>query len=178
MPVSNPNKANQYDIDPRQNLCWGFYVDPESETFSNATKSAIKAGYTPTTADQITTHDWFIGKTRRLNIRNKAEKVLEEMLDMPVNVLSWEGKGDEAEQVVQTEPALIKIKQDTAKFASERLGKDDWSSRSELSGPGGSPLVSVDEIVKAKVDAALNDYLNPNNTSGGNEGGEKSSVPV
>jgi len=35
---------------------------------------------------------------------------------------------------------LVKIKQDTAKFAVERLGKEDWSTRQEHSGPNGKDL--------------------------------------
>lgn len=139
---TNPNGANQYHIDPRQKKCWDYYIDPRSKTFSNGYRSAIKAGYTKGTAMMITTMPWFLGKLRRLELLPKSEKVLEEMLDMPVEVLKVEGYGDDRQEVVKTEPSLIKIKQDTAKFLAERLGKDEgYSLRSELTGKDGEDLI-------------------------------------
>lgn len=158
MQPSNPNGANQYQLDPRQKLCWDFYIDPRSETFGNGTQSAIRAGYEPDYADQITTVEWFKGRLRRLNMLSKAEKVLDEMLDMPVETLKFEGKGEDAVQVVVTDPALVKIKQDTSKFIAERLGKDDgYSSRNELTGKGGDKLIPVTltDEQKAKLDKVL-----------------------
>jgi len=123
-PKSNPNKANQFILDPRQKLCWDLYINPKSDTFGNATQSAIKAGYTVDTADVITNTDWFSGRLRRLNMLGKAEKVLDEMLTMDAI--------DSAEK---------KIKQDTAKFIAERLGKlEGYSARTEVTGENGEPL--------------------------------------
>lgn len=138
---TNPNGANQYQMDPRQKLCWELYINPKSETFGNALQSAFKAGYTEGTSNQITTEQWFIDKLRRLNMLSKAEKVLDEMLEMPVEVQKVEGEGGEKRTFVKTEPALVKIKQDTAKFISERQGKHEgWSQRTELSGPDGGAI--------------------------------------
>jgi len=175
---TNPNGANQYHLDPRQKLCWENYINPESDTFGNATQSAIKAGYTEGTANQITTFDWFIGKLRRLNMRSKAEEVLKEMIEM-----------DDAQQVIvdgrvlkvkKRDPALTKIKQDTAKFVSERLSKDEWSQRSELTGKDGSELVPTDEKTKENIDKAINEYLEQikGDTEQRDDGGEESAVPV
>lgn len=119
MSINSP--ANQYALDPRQKLCWEYYINPKSETFSNAMQSAIKAGYVEDYASQITTAQWFLDKLRRLNMLSKAEKVLEEMIDMDIN--NHQKIGDEI--VIKKDPALAKIKQDTAKFLAERLGKDD-----------------------------------------------------
>lgn len=146
----NPNGANQSLPDPRQKLMWSLYVNPTSETFSNATQSAIKAGYTETTANQITTEAWFIGKLGTLNLLDDAVAVLKEMLVMPVLVEETVGYGDDAELVVKTSPALVKIKQDTAKFVSERQGKEDgWASRSELTGKNGERLVGLSALFDA-----------------------------
>lgn len=157
----NPNGANQYQLDPRQKMCWDLYVSPKSETFGNATQSAIKAGYEPDYADQITMAEWFKGKVRRLNMLDKAEKVLDEMLEMPVEVLEWEGRGEDAEQVVNTSPALVKVKQDTAKFIAERVGKEHYSSRSEITGKDGKDFVP-DQVAKEKADEAISSFLNDN----------------
>jgi len=108
-------------LDPRQKLCWESYINPKSETFGNATQSAIKAGYAPDYADQITTVEWFLGKLRRLNMLSKAEKVLDEYLEMEDTEITENG-------MQKRNPALSKIKQDTAKFIAERVGKDEGYS--------------------------------------------------
>lgn len=133
MAVTNPNGANQYQLDPRQKLCWDYYAKPTSETFGNAMQSAIRAGYEENYANQITTVDWFVGKVRRLNLLNKAEKVLEECLDM--DTLDDKGK---------TDTQIVKIKQDTAKFIAETQGKSEgYSKRTELTGEDGGPITVV-----------------------------------
>ena len=124
MTRTNPNGANQYMLDPRQKLCWESYIDPKSETFGNAYRSAIKAGYAETSAVCITAEPWFQEKTRRLNMLSKAEKVLDEMLDLK-----------------SKNPSVLKVKQDTAKFIAERRGKDEgYSHRTELTGKDGAPI--------------------------------------
>ena len=70
-----------------------------------------------------------------------ASGVIDEMLEMPVNVLKWEGRGEDAEQVVTTDSGLVRIKQDTAKFVLETLAKDNYSKRSELTGKDGEQLM-------------------------------------
>lgn len=141
---TNPNGANQFHLDPRQKLCWDLYINPESETFGNALQSAIKAGYEEETAKRITTVTWFLEKIRRLNLLGKAEKVLEECLEMPTQVLEWEGRGEDAEQVVTTSPALVKVKQDTAKFIASTQGKNDgYSTKSEVDVTSGGEKISA-----------------------------------
>lgn len=76
--------ANQYQLDPRQKLAWDYYIDPRSDTFSNATKSAQKAGYTVGYSSHITTEKWWLERVRRLSFVSRAEEVLEEMLNMSV----------------------------------------------------------------------------------------------
>lgn len=120
-PKTNPNGANQYLLDPRQKLCWDYYINPKSETFGNGTQSAIKAGYEPDYADQITTVDWFKGRVRKLNMLGKAERNLDEVLDLVVK----DKKG-------RTNPQLLKIKTDTSLAVAKNLGKGDgWTERTE-----------------------------------------------
>jgi hypothetical protein len=167
----NPNGANQYQLDPRQKLCWDLYINPKSETFSNALQSAIQAGYEPEYANQITTAEWFLGKLRRLNLLGKSEIVLEEMLDLPVHVIKYqprsrfgddeegEDEDEEPQSYLATEPQLIKIKQDTAKFLAERLGKNEgYSTRSEITGAGGESLIP-DKQSQEKADEAIETFL-------------------
>lgn len=141
---SNPNGSNQFQHDPRQIRTWELYINPKSETFGNAKQSAIKGGYEPEYAGQITTAEWFIVKLRRLNMLGKAEKVLDETLEMddtePIFV-----DGEVIDR--KRNPALTKIKQDSAKFLAERLGKEEgYSTRHEMTGKNGEnlePLVVV-----------------------------------
>ena len=126
-PKANPNGANQYLLDPRQKECWDLYVNPKSKTFGNATQSAIKAGYEPDYADQITTAEWFKGKIRRLNLLDKAERNLDKILDLPLE--------DKANIVL-----------DASKFIAKTLGKDEgYSDRSELTGKDGKDISLLSE---------------------------------
>ena len=135
----NKNGANQYQMDPRQKLCWDLYINPKSETFGNAYQSAMKAGYEEGYAAQITTVEWFLEKVRRMNLLSKAEKVLEECLDM--DTLDDKGK---------TDTQIVKIKQDTAKFIAETQGKaEGYSKRTELTGEDGKELkITFDQSFK------------------------------
>lgn len=91
-----------------------------------------------------------------------AEGVIEEMLEMPVTVLKYDKGDDDAEPYIATEPSLVKIKQDTAKFVAETLGKKDYAKRNELSGPDGKDLMPVTEEIKNKVNTAIDEYLKDN----------------
>lgn len=144
---------NQYATDPRRKLAWEYYIDPESETFSNAYRSALKAGYAENTARQITSDNWWSAKVRRLQLLDKAEKVLDEMLELDTTNTKVTKEGDIVEQV---DGSLVKTKQDTAKFVAERLGKEHYSNRSELTGKDGERIMPVlNEGQRSKLDALL-----------------------
>jgi hypothetical protein len=127
---SNPNGANQYLLDPRQKKCWELYINPKSKTFGNAMQSALEAGYEPATANQITTFDWFIGKRRRLNMLEKAEKVLEKALDY---------KTEEDDGKIKVD--LLRVQTDVAKTVVTTLGKNEgYSTRNEVTGKDGEAI--------------------------------------
>lgn len=130
MANTNPNGANQYSLDPRQKLCWDLYINPKSKTFGNAYQSAMEAGYEEATAAQITTINWFIEKCRRLNLLNKAERNLNNILDLPLE-----------------EKANIVL--DASKFIAKTLGKEEgYSERTELTGKDGEQLQAQPILVK------------------------------
>ena len=145
------------NLDPRQQDCWDRYINPTSETFANAKQSAIAAGFSESHAEDIKKLDWWVGKERRLRMRNKGERKLEAILDMPINVLEFIDRNGKRIPYVVTDSTLLRIQQDTAKFAVERLGKEDWSSRQEVTGAGGGPV--VDPMAKEKGDQAIQDFL-------------------
>lgn len=177
---TNPNGANQYLLDPRQNLCWSYYTDPSSkETFGNAYRSALKAGFEEGTAKQITVSTWFMEKTRRMNLLSKAEKVLEETLVMPHEIPVIErvyskkrgelhriAKDPKTGEILKTiDTGILKVKQDSAKFVAETQGKNDgYSKRSEVTGKDGDPL--FDHDAKAKGDNAVKEFLGGNTGAG------------
>lgn len=145
MAKSNPNKSNQYSIDPRQKLCWDLYVNPKSNTFGNAYQSALKAGYEVSYARTITDTEWFCEKVRRLQMLSKAERNLDEALDIGVKDKDI---GDRCLKATL--------------FVAERLGKDEgYSSRSELTGKDGEALIP-DQDIQTKIDESINKYLNGN----------------
>lgn len=148
--TTNPYGANQFTLDPRQKLCWELYANPRSETFGNGTQSAIKAGYEPDYADQITTVEWFKGKVRRLNMLSKAEKVLDEMLEMDDTQIKETDNG----VVSFRDASLTRIKQDTAKFLAERLGKAEYSTRTEHTGKDGE-AIAIQAETKEKINKAI-----------------------
>lgn len=116
--------------DDRQLKFLEYYLNPKSETYTNALQSALKAGFAQQYAESITAQmpDWLLealGKEQRLA---KAEKVFDECLTMET--------GDDSQK--------LKIKQDTAKFIAETIGKDKgYTKRGELTGKDGKELKFV-----------------------------------
>lgn len=109
------------ELDPRQTQFLKFYLDPKSDTYSNALQSALKAGYKQEYAENITTlePDWLLESIgRRKRILDKAEKRLENLLD------------SEDEKVVA----------DLVKHTTKTLGKEHYSERTELTGKEGRDL--------------------------------------
>jgi len=155
------------EMNPQRLIFKEAYCNPESDTFGNAYKSALKAGFSDEYAKCITSQgtEWFSEIIRDMKMANKAEEVLSEMLEMPVK----QKKIDNGEEVLLTDTALVKIKQDTAKFVASRLRKEKWSQRSELSGPGGSILMPLSEQTKKQINEAIDDYFQKIDNKGNTE---------
>ena len=107
MAKTNPNGANQHIIDPRQNLFLELWLDPKSDTFSNALQSALKAGYSQEYSESLLARmpSWLSEKVSELNMLSKAERNLNKFLDLDKNP---------------------KIQADITKFVAERLGKKKY----------------------------------------------------
>ena len=141
---SNPNKANQWRPDPRQSLFLQYYLDPESETFSNALQSALKAKYERQYAESLTAKmpTWLAEKIGDDYMLDLAEKNLKGFLEMDtINQIPTKS-GNVA---TYDDPKLKKIKADISTFVAERLNKKKWSARTELTGGGGKDLILLDE---------------------------------
>ncbi len=110
----NPNGANQSRVDPRQALFLSYYLDPDSETFSNLMQSARKAGYSQNYSETMLTimPKWLGVYVQDNYLVKKAESNLKEFL----------------------ESATEKTKADITKFVLERLNKKKYSQKVELGG--------------------------------------------
>lgn len=131
------------ELTPQQIDFLTYYNDPESETFSNAKQSALKAGYSEEYAKNMTGQlpDWLSDNiSRRRRLLNKAESNLETLLDSK----------DE------------RVKGDMTKFVAKTLGKDvGYSERHEHTGKDGKDLIP-DKEAKESSDNAINEFLNDN----------------
>lgn len=123
--------ANQYKADPRQALFLAGYLDPKSETFSNAYQSALAAGYEEEYAKVILSKDldWLSDSVKDAELVQKAEKALLEALGY--STLDENGKVDSG---------AGRLKLDAAKLVLKGLKKEKYSERSELTGADGKDL--------------------------------------
>lgn len=140
--------ANQYLLDPRQELCWSYYVDPRSETFSNAYRSAIKAGYKKSHSLHITGETWWSERVIRIGMLAKAEKVLNDTLDMDHVVPAIGAFGPildkDGNQLLKSDMSILRIKQDSAKFIAETQGKKKgYSKKIEVDVDPGEKMLSI-----------------------------------
>lgn len=123
---------------------------------------------------------WLNYKDFRVNLNEwvherivkKAQKNLEEFVDMPIEKvevrqnLNYDEDDEENNsptiEIIRTDPALVRIKQDSTKFALERLDKENFASRSEFTGKSGGKLFDDDSRDKAKK--AIGSFLNSGDT--------------
>jgi hypothetical protein len=131
--------GNQYSPDPRQQLFLAYYTNPDSETFSNALQSGLKAGYTQEYSESITAKnpDWLAENVGDQKMLADAEKVLAEALQIDVRD---EKIGDRAMRV--------------GMFIAKTIGKEKYSERIEQTGKGGKDLIP-EGLPKDKQDELL-----------------------
>lgn len=139
-------------LTPQQELFLERYTNPKSPTFGNATQSALEAKYSKEYADNITSlmPDWlseYMGDMRRLK---KAEKNLTEVQE--IDIINEGGKPD---------PQLIEKRTKVDMFLAERLDKNKYSTRQEVTGKDGKDLIP-DQETKEKLDAVVNSFLDGN----------------
>lgn len=138
--ITNPEGYNQYKPDPRQDMFLANYLDPKSETWSNAYQSAIKAGYTDEYAQNIT------GQGTTWLSENLSDTAL--LQQAMVNLKEFLGTDDEK---------LQSIRADMTKFTFKGLQKSKWSERQEMTGANGKDLIPevVTEEERNQIKALL-----------------------
>jgi hypothetical protein len=88
---------------------------------------------------------------------------------MPIKVIKYDtvsGEDDDAtdepETYLETDPAIVRVKLDAAKFVASTQGKDEgYSTRSELSGPNGG-AITIDDNTRDKSKSVIRQFLSRN----------------
>ena len=117
-------------LTPQQELFLASYTNPKSDTFSNALQSALKAGYSQEYSENITHSmpEWLSENIGSMTLLSKAERALNKTLeeDYEIDEITKEGV-----TLRKRDPALAKIKQDSAKFIASTVGKKKYSTKGE-----------------------------------------------
>ena len=129
-------------LTPQQTEFLSYYLDPKSETYSNATQSSLKAGYSEEYSKNMTGQlpEWLSENISKLGkVVLKAEKNLDNFMD----------SDDE------------RVRADMTKFALTRLKKEVYSDRTEHTGKGGKPIsvkqanINANEATEEEIDSFL-----------------------
>lgn len=135
-------------IDPKQSLTVAYYRNPTSETFGNLQESALKAGFKPSYARQISGQKpiWLTE-----NIQNdvkrvkRAEKNLDRYNDMEVGDIKN-----------KTDVEKAKIQIDVSKFLLKTQARQKYSEQQEDTPPNVQiNIVNYNEPLIAKDGGAI-----------------------
>jgi phage terminase small subunit len=125
----NPHGANAHVKDPRQDIMWEHFLPRWMKGAGNAAESARYAGYSETTAANVTNLFWYkekFQKLKRKEMLSKAERNLDKVLDIDYNKLTELG-----EEKIDVD--LLKAVIDVSKIVATTLGKDEgYSTKSEI----------------------------------------------
>lgn len=141
----------EYHFDLRQDIVWNLYTDQRSETFNNAYKSAVKAGYSPNTAKRISSENWWLHRIKMLReMLPLAEKNMMEDMEMKTTIpFVVAGKIEE-----KIEPQLRRIRSDTSRFIAGTVGRNKYHTKTEVENSGTISLVEgntlIDNLFKKK----------------------------
>ena len=125
----NKKDTSEYHFDLRQDIAWNLYTDQRSETFNNAYKSAVKAGFSDSTSRCIGSEQWWINKI----------KMLREMLPLAEEILMEDMKLEPREPMLinqqieyKVNPQLRKIRNETGKFIASTVGRAKYHTKTEI----------------------------------------------
>lgn len=115
-------ETRERPLNPQQELFLQNFLDPKSETFGNYTQSAIKAGYSPDYADNITAlmPKWLDEALEDSTLVRKALDNLSDFIGNKENpTIQW----------------------DATKFTLKNLNSGKFTERQEVTGKGGKDLI-------------------------------------
>jgi hypothetical protein len=141
MAYKKPEKRVQA-LDPRQTAFKQYYIDPNSPSFANARGSAIRAGFSEQYADNITVQQpaWLGDMLQETHV------VRAEML-----ALSERNLKNVVSEPKPEDKDLKKLWVQTSQYVSGTLGKEFYSTRSELTGADGRRLFTNDNRASANM---------------------------
>ena len=120
--------GNQHQPDPRQALFLTYYLDPKSDTFSNALQSALEAGYSQEYAENIMSlmPSWLSDTIADLYIASEAQdNIRKAITGSHEDIVKEFGKN---------------VKWEATTLAAKGLMKNKYSERIEQTGANGAPL--------------------------------------
>lgn len=128
------------ELDTRQAAFLEHYLSPKSETFGNAYKSALAAGYSDEYAQVITTRARQLMsevEIRRNRLLDKAERNLEEFIDLDPMVDAMGPFGPIINKKTKLpykrySTAMAGLKLNATTFVAETVGKKFYSKRVEM----------------------------------------------
>ena len=131
---NNPHGANQWVIDPRQELFLSSYLNPQSETWGNALQSGLKAGYTQEYSESLTAQmpQWLSEGLGDNILLQKASRNLG---------MALEGQLDDPER------GKKEIQYKATEFVLKGLQKNKWGDKADQQN---NFFVKEITIVKAK----------------------------
>lgn len=137
---TNPNGANGVVLDPRQAPFLEYLFDRKGETYLDVVASAVKAGFSESYAIVLKSRmpDWLSKRVKRVGMLAKAEKNLNEVLELETKEKDLVGNEKE-------NPQLLKIKVDVSKFIAETIGKDDYGKNEGGYGNTFNTIIFSDE---------------------------------
>ena len=131
-------------LDPKQPAFLAAYIDPNSKTWSNAKRSALKAGYSEEYSDNIMSlmPEWLSENIGNTKIVTKALKNLVEFLDGENENIKW----------------------DATKFSLKGLKSNDFSEKKQIDHTtGGEKIVFMPPEVTKRLDGATQETEGSNN---------------
>ena len=131
--VMNPSiRASSRTDSARRERCWDYYIQSVREGNPNARGSARQAGFSENTSLNIRNMRWFkdrLGKLRESKMMSNSERNLARFVNMSVTKLKKLEDGS-SEEVFDVEKA--KLVADISKFILTTLGKDKYSTKTEI----------------------------------------------
>ena len=123
--------ATRKEINAKAEMFKQFFLSPVSPTFMNVLQSALRAGYSQTYSENISVQrpKWWIELTETADYQRAAMLKAAQSALLETVTTESNDKDDR------------KLKHDASKFISERLGKDHFSVRQELTGADGRRLI-------------------------------------
>jgi len=122
--------SRRKDLTQKQKLYIAFFTDPNSPTFDNSYRSAKRAKYAEHTAKRMNHTEQMMQVMNKqseavMSLASTAEERRARILDFAERNIEEYVKGVPQDKTDKT------IKADMTKFASERLGKTHYSTRTE-----------------------------------------------